>query len=118
MNGFFKTLARAAVSKAAAFSYAVAVGVAGNLVFHYVQTHDAVPNLAPPHQEAAAPAVKAPAVAPPATPADVTPAAAVVAKPHAAPAVPERAAKPAAVSAPVAPLPEPPANLGLPSAAA
>src|SRR5689334_12817564 len=68
VNGFFRTLARAAVSKAAAFSYAVAVGVAGNVVFHYVQTHDAVPNIAPPsvappHQEAAAPVVKSPAVA-------------------------------------------------------
>jgi hypothetical protein len=34
----FKKIAHFAVSRAAAFCYAVAVGVAGNLVFHFVQT--------------------------------------------------------------------------------
>ena len=51
MNGFFRKIARFAVSKMAAFSYAVAVGVAGNLVFHFVQTHDAVPSVAATHSE-------------------------------------------------------------------
>src|SRR5881227_2138354 len=44
VNGFFSKVARFAVSKMAAFCYAVAVGVAGNLIFHYVQTHEAVPS--------------------------------------------------------------------------
>ncbi|MBV9828334.1 MAG: hypothetical protein JO001_22095 [Alphaproteobacteria bacterium] len=37
MDGFVSKVTRLAVSKAAGFSYAVAVGVAGNLAFHYVQ---------------------------------------------------------------------------------
>src|SRR5256714_2754844 len=119
VNGFFRKVARFAVSKMAAFCYAVAVGVAGNLVFNYVQTHQAAPSIAALPHEAPAPAEKSPTVVPTATP-SVMPAAAMIAKPPAA--APDRAAKPATVSAPVAPsvapLPEPPANLGLPSASA
>ena len=91
-EGFFSKIARFAVSKMAAFCYAVAVGVAGNLVVHYMQTHDAVPSIAATHHEAPAPADK---------PAAIAPAAAVVAKPAPPPAVP---AKPVA-------LPEPPTTV-------
>src|SRR5947209_11668012 len=119
VNGFFRKVARLAVSKMAAFCYAVAVGVAGNLVFNYVQTHQAAPSIAALPHEAPAPAEKSPTVVPATTP-SVMPAAAMIAKPPAA--APDRAAKPATVSAPVAPpvppLPDPSANLGLPSAAA
>lgn len=41
MHEFVAKLARLAVSKAAAFCYAVAVGVAGNLAFNFVQQHHA-----------------------------------------------------------------------------
>src|SRR6266550_4278114 len=68
VNGFFSKVARFAVSKMAAFCYAVAVGVAGNLVFHYVQTHEAVPSIAALPHEAPAPAEKSPPVVPTATP--------------------------------------------------
>ena len=37
MHGFIAKIARLAASKAAAFVYAVTVGVAGNLAFHYLQ---------------------------------------------------------------------------------
>src|SRR5439155_17628749 len=83
----------------AAFCYAVAVGVAGNLVFHYVQTHEAVPSVAAAHREAPSLEDKPPAVAP---------ATAVIAKPSALP--PTVPAKPVA-------LPEP-AAVNLPSPAA
>jgi len=49
---FIAKIARFAVSKGAAFSYAVAVGVAGNVIFHYVQPRDAVPAVAPVPYEA------------------------------------------------------------------
>ena len=91
MNGFFSRVARFAVSKMAAFCYAVAVGVAGNLIFHYVQTHEAVPSVAATHREAPPPEDKPPAIAP---------AAAIIAKPSAPlPAVP---AKPVALPEPAA----------------
>ena len=83
MNGFFRKVARFAVSKMAAFCYAVAVGVAGNLVFNYVQTHQAAPSIAALPHEAPAPAEKSPPVVPTATP-SVMPAAAMIAKPPAA----------------------------------
>src|SRR5690349_663468 len=91
----------------AAFCYAVAVGVAGNLIFHYVQTHEAVPSVAATHRETLPPADK---------PAAIAPAAAMIAKPS-APA-PAAAAKPAAVPPTIAPLPEPPTTINLPSPAA
>ena len=58
MRGFFSKMGRFAISKMAAFCYAVAVGVAGNLVVHYMQTHDAVPSIAATHHETPAPADK------------------------------------------------------------
>ena len=45
MNGFITKVARFTVSKAATFSYAVAVGVAGNLIFHFVQPRDPGPTV-------------------------------------------------------------------------
>src|SRR5438034_6552948 len=49
VNGFISNalakVARFAVSKGAAFSYAVAVGVAGNLVFHFVQPQVPTPSV-------------------------------------------------------------------------
>ena len=72
VNGFFSKVARFAVSKMAAFCYAVAVGVAGNLVFHYVQTHEAVPSVAATHRETSPVPDKPPVV---------EPMAAVIAKP-------------------------------------
>ena len=45
MNGFITKVARFTVSKAGAFSYAVAVGVAGNLIFHFVQPRDPGPTI-------------------------------------------------------------------------
>ncbi|HEV8032869.1 MAG TPA: hypothetical protein VGP42_17790 [Stellaceae bacterium] len=62
MNGFISNaltkIARFAVSKAAAFSYAVAVGVAGNLVFHFVQPQVPIPSILAP--EASQPSDKHP----------------------------------------------------------
>src|SRR5205814_2373758 len=95
---FFKKVARFAVSKMAAFCYAVAVGVAGNLVFNYVQTHQAAPSVAALPHEAPAPAEKSPPVVPTATP-SVMPAAAMIAKPP--------AGAPVAPSTPIALLPDP-----------
>src|SRR3954447_24585806 len=45
VNGFITKIARFTVSKAGAFSYAVAVGVAGNLIFHFVQPRDPGPTI-------------------------------------------------------------------------
>lgn len=42
-NGIVSKIARLAVSKAAAFTYAVAVGVAGNLAFNFVQQRHSAP---------------------------------------------------------------------------
>jgi hypothetical protein len=62
VNGFVSNaltkIARFAVSKAAAFSYAVAVGVAGNLVFHFVQPQVPIPSILAP--EASQPSDKHP----------------------------------------------------------
>jgi hypothetical protein len=115
VNGFFSKVARFAVSKMAAFCYAVAVGVAGNLVFHYVQTHEAVPSVAATHREAPPLEDKPPAVAP---------AAAVIAKPSApppaVPAKPVALAEPATVNLPTpAAMSAPPLKpAALPSSAA
>ena len=102
MNGILTKIARFAVSKAAAFCYAVAVGVAGNLIFHFVQTHEAVTTVAT--HEAGAP------VAPKPLPTSADPA-------------PPRAAAPAVMPGAVATgrpasaiaLPEPPAAPALPT---
>jgi hypothetical protein len=110
VNGFFAKLARFAVSKGAAFSYAVAVGVAGNLVFHFVQWQVPIPSVLTGAPEASqigdkpsgGPAATAtiaprPAVAPIPEPAGATPSAAVstptappVSKPTPALQLPER----------------------------
>jgi hypothetical protein len=45
VNGFITKVARFTVSKAATFAYAVAVGVAGNLIFHFVQPRDPGPTV-------------------------------------------------------------------------
>ena len=103
MNGFISNaltkIARFAVSKAAAFSYAVAVGVAGNLVFHFVQPQVPVPSiLAPP--EASQPGDK-PSSGPAAT--------ATIAPKPAVAAIPEPGPAPSAVvwTPPPAPPPKP-----------
>jgi hypothetical protein len=55
LHDFISKIARLAVSKAAAFCYAVAVGVAGNLAFNFVQHHqDAAPLAVSPASQAAA----------------------------------------------------------------
>lgn len=110
MNGFIAKVARLAVSKAAAFGYAVAVGVAGNIAFHYVELPAQPPATvaARPVPEGAAAVPAPPAIpAPAATPA--TRAVPVVARPEPKRAAPPRPAEPhrAVASAPV--LPEPPA---------
>ena len=90
MSGWIAKIARFAASKAGAFFYAVAVGVAGNLAFHFVQPHDPAP------AAVSAMPIVAPSNARP--PAD---------KPAPAPAVPAIAAAPI--------LPAPPAPAALPS---
>ena len=116
VNGFFSKVARLAVSKAAAFGYAVAVGVTGNIAFNYVQPH------APPATAAAVATQPAPeggaagwanpaTTAPAATRTHAAPAATHAERPPAAP--PRPAARHQTVaSAPV--LPEPPAAVALP----
>ncbi|HEY8873262.1 MAG TPA: hypothetical protein VIM52_09555, partial [Stellaceae bacterium] len=47
MHEIIAKIARFAVSKFAAFCYAVAVGVAGNVIFHFVQPRDPAPAVAP-----------------------------------------------------------------------
>jgi hypothetical protein len=115
VNGFFRKIARFAVSKMAAFCYAVAVGVAGNLAFHFVQPQVSIPSFltaAPEpsrtsHEQAGTPTATA-IVAP-------KPAAAPVPEPAAlAPAAPAHSAAAAVRPAPPNPtpalqLPEPPA---------
>ena len=122
MNGFFKKIARFAVSKMAAFGYAVAVGVAGNLAFHFVQTQAPIPVVltASPEtsrtgqEQAGTPAATAitaskPAVAPIPEPAAAAPSATVSVSPAVRPA----SSKPT----PALQLPEPPAaNLPQPAA--
>jgi hypothetical protein len=102
VNGFFRKIARFAVSKMAAFCYAVAVGVAGNLAFHFVQPQVSMPSFltgAPEpsrtgHEQAGTPAATAivapnpaPAALAPATPAHSTPAAVRPAPPNPTPAL-------------------------------
>jgi hypothetical protein len=115
VNGFFRKIARFAVSKMAAFCYAVAVGVAGNLAFHFVQPQVSIPSFltaAPEpsrtsHEQAGTPTATA-IVAP-------KPAAAPVPEPAAlAPAAPAHSAAAAVRPAPPNPspalqLPDPPA---------
>src|SRR5258708_31163317 len=122
LDGALAKLARFAVGKGAAFSYAVAVGVAGNVIFHYVQPRDAVPAVA------SAPAV----VQPGRDSATAGPASVIAPKPppaSAAPTLPPtRVSLPSepvrppppnpAAPAPAAPLPEPPATISLPGPAA
>ena len=47
MHEIIAKIARFAVSKFAAFCYAVAVGVAGNVIFHFVQPRDPAPSVTP-----------------------------------------------------------------------
>jgi hypothetical protein len=109
VSGFIAKVARLAASKAAAFGYAVAVGVAGNIAFHYVET------AAPPPATAASVAVRpASADAAPTPMMPATPAPTVAARPNPKPPAPPRPAAPhrTVASAPV--LPEPPATVALP----
>jgi hypothetical protein len=119
-------VARLAVSKAAGFSYAVAVGVAANLAFHFVQPHQPEPVAMTAPQEArpvADGAVAGPADAAAIAPKPALPAASPSLIPaptqtHISPSAAR--AKPAAPASAVAPavvLPEPPAQPLLPSAA-
>ncbi len=116
VNGFFSKVARLAVSKAAAFGYAVAVGVTGNMAFNYVQPHAPLATAAAvatrPAPEGGATDWANPATtAPAATRPHAVPAATHAERPPAAP--PHPAARHQAVaSAPV--LPEPPAAVALP----
>ena len=100
MNGFLSKVARLAVSKAAAFSYAVAVGVAGNLIFHFVQPQVPVPAiLAPATTETALPTAKPHPSEPAAT--------AAIAPKHVVAPAPEPPPSPASASI-AAPAPPPP----------
>jgi hypothetical protein len=105
VNGFISNalgkVARFAVSKAAAFSYAVAVGVAGNLVFHFVQPQVPIPSFLTGTPDTPQTGDK-PARAPAAT-ATVAPKQAVAPIPEPPPPAPS-----AMVSVPVAPPPAPP----------
>jgi hypothetical protein len=114
-------VARFAVSKAAGFSYAVAVGVAANLAFHFVQPREPAPvtTTAP---QAARPTNDG-AVAGPADTAAIPPVPALpAAPPNSTPlATPAARAKPPVPTKTVAPgpvLPEPPTETSLPRAAA
>jgi hypothetical protein len=119
-------VARLAVSKAAGFSYAVAVGVAANLAFHFVQPHQPEPVAMTVPQEvrpAADGGLAGPADAAAIAPKPVLPAAPPSLTPTPTPAhlsLPPARAKPAAPASAVTPavaLPEPPAQPALPSAA-
>lgn len=114
MHGIVAKLARLAASKAAAFTYAVAVGVAGNIAFNFVQQH----HPAPPPSAAAPSELRPAAVRPEATaplparratrPAEPVP----VALPPEKPPTPAR--HPAAAIRDLPALPELPAVLTLP----
>ncbi len=104
----FARIARFAVSKGAAFCYAVAVGVAGNMIFHFVQPRDPAPAVATAPYEAR----PAAAIAPQAPPAGTVPAP----TPVALPAAPLRPVAPQPAAAAPA-LPEPPAAFALPNPA-
>lgn len=122
MSEFISKVAKLAVSKAAGFGYAVAVGVAGNLAFHYVQPPEkpvatpAALTTAAPETASPADAVTVPAAAgmPRAPAAHGAPAAATArVPPPAAPAVSPRPSAAAPVAA-LPTLPEPPAEPNLP----
>jgi hypothetical protein len=125
VNGFITKVARFTVSKAGAFSYAVAVGVAGNLIFHFVTPRDpgptiiAVPPAAPyagersPGSTAASTVIAPkPAISPLSPPAHAAPASAMQVQPPTAPA--PAVATPAALPLP-APKPTPPAPAAEPA---
>jgi hypothetical protein len=101
VNGIMSKIARLAVSKAAAFGYAVAVGVAGNIAFNFVERHQ------PPVIAAAPAAIPAPARTTAAAIASVPPAA-PLSEPRQPPAPPAVAAIPASPPAATTALPEPP----------
>src|SRR5579863_10171104 len=113
VNEIIAKIARIAVSKGSAFSYAVAVGVAGNVIFHYVQPPEPVPVVATlPHAAAPAGGLATAGSAPSAMIAPVI-------APVIAPGAPARASVPATPSAPqpeatAAALPEPPSAITLP----
>jgi len=120
VHKFLAKLARFAVSKGAAFCYAVTVGVSGQLAYNYLQPKDPVPTIVTlPAGAAVAPApVKPPAPAPlsPVAPqAEKPPPARPVATAPILPPPPEIALPPAALAAPplrpaVLPSSEPPAS--------
>src|SRR5437764_14163250 len=125
VNGFITKVARFTVSKAGAFSYAVAVGVAGNLIFHFVTPRDpgptiiAVPPAAPyagertPGSTAASTVIAPkPAISPLSPPAHADPASAMQVQPPPAPA--PAITTPAALSVPP-PNPTPPAAAAEPA---
>lgn len=114
VNGWIGKIARFAVSKAAAFFYAVAVGVAGNLAFHFVQPHDPAPAAITATQISAPsnarPAEDTPAPAP-AGAAGVEAAPAATALPAATRSPPRPAPSAAVATAPILPTPPPPVAL-------
>jgi hypothetical protein len=111
VNGIISKIGRMAVSKAAAFGYAVAVGVAGNLAFNFVQQHHSAPVSVAPHVAATVgDGATLATMAPKPAPAKAAPAPLRASLPV-APRGPEAAAR-AVVAA--LPLPEPPA-FALPS---
>jgi hypothetical protein len=132
VNGFIieacAKLARFGASKAAAFCYAVLVGVAGNLVFNVLQ-HDPAPSAAAPPAVAAAPSADRPVdggiataviapIAPPAAPLPALAAPAAPLPPRPAPAL--APTRPASLPAPpeAPPAARPRDRAGTPEAAA
>jgi hypothetical protein len=126
VHEFIARIARFAVSKAAAFCYAVAVGVAGNLIFHFVQPATApavpaavtAPRLTEPASHAATVAIPvkpAPPVASSASPVTgpAAPATTPLANHAALPAPAPRTTAPPRPTMPAS-LPEPPAPAALP----
>lgn len=99
VNGIISKIGRMAASKAAAFGYAVAVGVAGNLAFNFVQEHHAATAVTAPREVGHAVAALAPNPMP------------AVATRQSRPAAPARAITPAP------PLPEPRVTAVLPNPA-
>ena len=108
MHEFFAKIARLAFSKGAAFCYAVAVGVSGQLAYNYLQPRDPAPrsvSVAAPAPYAAPPSgTAAVAPIPRATPPEPAPAPASVASAPSV-AITNPASAPPAATAPI--LPEP-----------
>ncbi len=108
MHEVIAKIARFGVSKAAAFCYAVTVGVSGNMAFNYMQPRDPAPAIAPAISPAIVPAVAAapvpaPVPAEPAGPAPPKPVATAPIFPEpSAFALPSLAALPAPVLKPTA----------------